>query len=62
MLSTLFFFLAGRLVLFLDCLDNVVYRVCPFIAAGIVLGSIYWTAVSYGAVTVLQVSVKIYCD
>jgi E3 ubiquitin-protein ligase MARCH5 len=30
-------------------------RVSPFVTAGIVLGSLYWTAASYGAVTVLQV-------
>ncbi|KAG5317926.1 MARH5 ligase, partial [Acromyrmex heyeri] len=30
-------------------------ELCPFIAAGIVVGSIYWTAVTYGAVTVMQV-------
>lgn len=39
----------------LDTIDAVIFRVCPFIAAGIVVGSIYWTAVTYGAVTVMQV-------
>lgn len=39
----------------LDTIDGVIFRVCPFIAAGIVVGSIYWTAVTYGAVTVMQV-------
>lgn len=39
----------------LDTIDGAIFRVCPFIAAGIVVGSIYWTAVTYGAVTVMQV-------
>ncbi|XP_043491778.1 E3 ubiquitin-protein ligase MARCHF5-like [Polistes fuscatus] len=45
----------GPLVVILDTIDGVIFRVCPFIAAGIVIGSIYWTAVTYGAVTVMQV-------
>ncbi|XP_071635915.1 E3 ubiquitin-protein ligase MARCHF5 isoform X1 [Temnothorax longispinosus] len=45
----------GPLVVVLDTIDAVIFRVCPFIAAGIVVGSIYWTAVTYGAVTVMQV-------
>ncbi|KYN19513.1 E3 ubiquitin-protein ligase MARCH5, partial [Trachymyrmex cornetzi] len=45
----------GPLVVVLDTIDTVIFRVCPFIAAGIVVGSIYWTAVTYGAVTVMQV-------
>lgn len=45
----------GPVVLILDAVDNVIYKVCPFVAAGIVVGSIYWTAVTYGAVTVMQV-------
>ncbi|XP_043272257.1 E3 ubiquitin-protein ligase MARCHF5-like isoform X2 [Venturia canescens] len=43
------------LVVILDTIDGVIFRVCPFIAAGIIVGSIYWTAVTYGAVTVMQV-------
>ena len=27
---------------------------CPFVAAGVVIGSIYWTAVTYGALTIMQ--------
>lgn len=38
----------------LDFTDRIVYRVCPFIAAGVVIGSIYWTAVTYGALTIMQ--------
>jgi len=36
----------------LDVADRIIYRVCPFVAAGVVIGSIYWTAVTYGALTV----------
>lgn len=45
----------GPVIVMLDAVDNVIYKVCPFVAAGIVVGSIYWTAVTYGAVTVMQV-------
>lgn len=45
----------GQLMLFLDRVDAFIYKVCPFVAAGVVVGSIYWTAVTYGAVTVMQV-------
>lgn len=46
--------LTGRLVLILDVADRIIYRVCPFLAASVVIGSIYWTAVTYGALTVMQ--------
>lgn len=49
---------AGQLMLFLDRVDAFIYKVCPFVAAGVVVGSIYWTAVTYGAVTVMQVCVE----
>ncbi|XP_053976099.1 E3 ubiquitin-protein ligase MARCHF5-like isoform X2 [Hylaeus volcanicus] len=45
----------GPLVIVLDTIDGVIFRICPFIAASIVAASIYWTAVTYGAVTVMQV-------
>lgn len=45
----------GPVIVVLDAMDNAIYKVCPFVAAGIVVGSIYWTAVTYGAVTVMQV-------
>ncbi|KAL1137639.1 hypothetical protein AAG570_009335, partial [Ranatra chinensis] len=46
----------GRIVVFLDRVDALVYKMCPFVAAGIMVGSLYWTAVTYGAVTVMQVA------
>ncbi|XP_023248066.1 E3 ubiquitin-protein ligase MARCH5-like [Copidosoma floridanum] len=45
----------GMLVVILDTIDGLIFRVCPLIAAGIVVGCVYWTAVTYGAVTVMQV-------
>ncbi|XP_003492432.1 E3 ubiquitin-protein ligase MARCH5 [Bombus impatiens] len=45
----------GPLVVVLDTIDGMVFRICPFIAASIVAASVYWTAVTYGAVTVMQV-------
>lgn len=48
-------FITGPLVVVLDTIDGMVFRICPFIAASIVAASVYWTAVTYGAVTVMQV-------
>lgn len=48
----------GPVIVLLDAVDSVVYKVCPFVAAGVVVGSIYWTAVTFGAVTVIQVNIE----
>lgn len=45
----------GTLVFLLDTFDNIVYKSCPFMAAGVVVGAMYWSAVTYGAITVMQV-------
>ncbi|KAK4875193.1 hypothetical protein RN001_011615 [Aquatica leii] len=45
----------GILVIILDTVDSFIYKGCPFLAAGIVVGAIYWCAVTYGAITVMQV-------
>ncbi|XP_068152120.1 E3 ubiquitin-protein ligase MARCHF5 [Drosophila tropicalis] len=39
----------------LEAMDNIIKRLSPFLAAGFVVGSLYWTAVTYGAVTFLQI-------
>lgn len=39
----------------LEALDTIIRRSSPFLAAGALVGSLYWTAVTYGAITVLQV-------
>lgn len=49
---------AGPVVYVLDLADRLISKACPFAAAGIMVGSIYWTAVTYGAVTVMQVRTK----
>lgn len=36
-------------------MDRILNRFCPFLAGGILVGSVYWTAVTYGAVTIMQV-------
>ncbi|XP_070707244.1 E3 ubiquitin-protein ligase MARCHF5 [Pempheris klunzingeri] len=45
----------GPLVYFLQQVDRVLSRVSPFAAVGVVVGTVYWSAVTYGAVTVMQV-------
>lgn len=45
----------GILVLIMDTVDSFIYKGCPFLAAGIVVGAAYWCAVTYGAITVMQV-------
>lgn len=46
---------SGSLVYIIELYDKILYGTSPFAAATIVIGSIYWSAVSYGALTVLQV-------
>ncbi|XP_048744436.1 E3 ubiquitin-protein ligase MARCHF5-like [Ostrea edulis] len=45
----------GPVVYIMDIMDKIIHKVCPFLAGGIVVGSVYWTAVTYGAITVMQV-------
>lgn len=54
-LKPYFSFIIGPVVYVLDLADRLISKACPFAAAGIMVGSIYWTAVTYGAVTVMQV-------
>lgn len=49
----------GPLVYVMDMVDKIIFKVCPFVAGGIFVGSVYWTAVTYGAVTVMQVCTNI---
>ncbi|KAM7392374.1 hypothetical protein PAMA_007472 [Pampus argenteus] len=43
------------LVYFLQQIDRFLSRASPFTAVGVVVGTVYWSAVTYGAVTVMQV-------
>lgn len=45
----------GTIIGILEGADTLVKRLSPFVAAGVFVGSLYWTAVTYGAITVLQV-------
>ncbi|KAG7498747.1 E3 ubiquitin-protein ligase MARCH5-like [Solea senegalensis] len=45
----------GPLVFFLEQVDRALSRASPFAAVGVVAGTVYWSAVTYGAVTVMQV-------
>lgn len=42
----------GTFVSILEGIDSLIKRLSPFLAAGVIVGSLYWTAVTYGAVTV----------
>lgn len=39
----------------LDIVEKYIHKLCPYVAAGLLMGSVYWTSVTYGAVTVMQV-------
>lgn len=63
LLKPYFSFIIGPVVYVLDLADRLISKACPFAAAGIMVGSIYWTAVTYGAVTVMQVlSSSLFCQ
>jgi len=47
---------SGPFLRLLDALDKLVGRLCPVVAGGVCVGSLYWTCVTYGAVTVMQVA------
>lgn len=47
---------SGPFLRLLDAVDKLVGRLCPAIAGGVCVGSLYWTCVTYGAVTVMQVA------
>lgn len=54
----LIFSFSGPLIVILDSLNTAMYKMCPVVAAGVVVGSIYWVAVTYGAITVMEVRVS----
>lgn len=45
----------GRFIVILDSVNSYIYKVCPVVAAGITVGSIWWVAATYGAITVWQI-------
>ena len=42
------------LVSLLDSSEVLIHRVCPIVAGGVCIGSLYWTCVTFGAVTLMQ--------
>ena len=56
-----FFFVgfSGPLVYTLDTIERLLNRFCPFLAGGVLIGSVYWSAVTYGVVTIMQVDIYI---
>ena len=48
-------FLAGPVLYVLDVCNWFLYKVSPICAVGVALISVYWTFVTYGAITVMQV-------
>lgn len=45
----------GLLANVLEGVDTIVRRSSPFMAAGFLVSSVYWTSVTFGAITILQV-------
>ncbi|KAH8416786.1 hypothetical protein KR222_004548, partial [Zaprionus bogoriensis] len=45
----------SRLAILLERSQDIIRQCSPFVAASAFLGSVYWTAVTYGGITVLQV-------
>ncbi|PAA72353.1 hypothetical protein BOX15_Mlig001609g1, partial [Macrostomum lignano] len=43
------------LLYLMERVDQMVMHICPFFAGIVLVGSVYWTAVTYGAVSVMQV-------
>lgn len=45
----------GPIVYILEKCDKIINMVCPVVAGSAIVGSLWWTAVTYGAITVMQV-------
>lgn len=45
----------GPFLAIVQHVDGLLNRICPLATAGILVGSLYWSAVTYGAVTIFQV-------
>ena len=43
------------MVRLLDFAEKTISKSCPYIAGGLFVGAGYWSAVTYGAITVMQV-------
>lgn len=45
----------GTILVLIDGSEKIINKICPIAAAGVVMGSLYWSAVTFGAVCVMQV-------
>ena len=45
----------NNMVRLLDFAEKYISKSCPYIAGGLFVGAGYWSAVTYGAITVMQV-------
>ena len=48
----------NNMVRLLDFAEKYISKSCPYIAGGLFVGAGYWSAVTYGAITVMQVMRK----
>ena len=47
----------NNMVRVLDFAEKTISKSCPYIAGGLFVGAAYWSAVTYGAITVMQVGI-----
>jgi len=52
---TIWFPPSGMFMKVLDTMDMMVGHMCPWVAGGVMMGGIYWSCVTFGAVTIIQV-------
>ena len=45
----------NNVVRVLDFAERTISKSCPYVAGGLFVGAAYWSAVTYGAITVMQV-------
>lgn len=45
----------NAIVRVVDLFEKLVVKTCPYLAGGIFVGTMYWSAVTYGAITVMQI-------
>ena len=46
----------GIVVITLDSFEKMTQRICPILFGGLCIGTVYWFGITFGAVTVMQVS------
>ncbi len=46
---------SGVLIKLIEKLDQLINKLCPYVATCVFIGSVFWTTVTYGAMTVMQV-------